>query len=166
MKFRIGPGTVITLIAALLIGGYSVYKHRVEASRPPIVERHVDSSSISGIAPAPEFALRHEAELHLTPAQATKIKHIATQYRAEVTPYKAQLDKLTEEFHKNMERAAQSKRPEDHKVTVRGSALQRLNSIVATTRHAYWQQVVNVLTKPQQQTMKNLIGKVTIADLQ
>lgn len=56
-------------------------------------------------------------------------------------------------------------RPKAGEIESQSADIQRWSGIMATTRHAYWQQARNVLTAPQRQRADALLAKVTVVDL-
>ena len=100
MKFNIGAGTLVTVLLALAIGGYGVYQQRKIAAQPPVVERVVQGTTPHGIAPVPEFLLRHRAELMLSDAQVQRIQTIATAYRKDVAPYQQRMNTASADYQK------------------------------------------------------------------
>jgi len=163
---RIGVGTLITFGLALIIGGYSVYQQRQAAARRPVVERQVQGTSLSGIAPVPEFLLRHRQELSLSSEQVQKITAIAATYRRDIAPAKRQVDIAAEEYQKYLERAQDEKRPAPIDIDRQGETVRRLSRVLATARHSYWKQVCAVLTPQQQQQADALAARAQSNDLQ
>lgn len=166
MKFRIGAGTLITVLLALAVGGYSIYQQRRTAAQPPVIERTVQGAGPHGIAPVPEFVLRHRAELALSDAQAARIQRIAAAYREDVAPYQQQVQKVSADYQKKMERVQQGRRLNQQELQHAGDDVQQVSRILVTTRHAYWQQARAVLTKQQQMQVDGVISKATLRDLQ
>ncbi|MHB9026106.1 MAG: hypothetical protein ACYC7E_18355 [Armatimonadota bacterium] len=166
LPLHIGVGTLITVGLALIIGGYSVYQHYREAYRPPIIERQVQGAALKGIAPVPEFLLRHRQELSLSSAQAQKITVIAATYRRDIAPTKRQVDIAAEEYQKYLERAQDEKRPDPIDIDRQGATVRRLSRILATARHSYWKQARAVLTPTQQQQADALAARAISNDLQ
>lgn len=166
MKFRIGAGTLVTVLLALAIGGYGVYQQRKIAVQPPVVERVVQGDTPHGIAPVPEFVLRHRAELALNDAQLQRIQKIATAYRKDVAPYQQRMQRASADYQQNMDRAQHGKRLSRQELQQAGADMQQLSSIVVTTRHAYWQQARAVLTEKQQAQVDGLVSQATLRDLQ
>lgn len=166
MKLRFGVGTVITLILVLAIVGYALYRQRQVANQPPLVEHEVQGTTPRDIAPAPEFLLRHQAPLALTPDQVQRITTIAAAYRKEVAPFQRQLADAAGQYAKYMQRGKGDRRPTVQDIQAGGADVQRLSSLVATTRHRYWRQAREVLTAQQQRTVSQLLSQATISDLQ
>lgn len=166
MKLRFGAGTLISLALVLAIGGYSVYQQKRVSSQPPVIERTLQGNGPRGIAPAPEFLLRHRGELALTAAQAQHISAIAALFRKDVTPSQQQLDTASAQYQKYMERVGSDARPDMQKIQQHSAEVQRLSSVVATTRHIYWQQACATLTTGQHQQVETLLPHVTLKDLQ
>lgn len=166
MKFRIGAGTLITVLLALAIGGYGIYQQRKTAGQPPVVERVVQGATPHGITPVPEFLLRHRTELGLSDAQAKRIQTIATKYRKDVAPYQQRMNTASVNYQKKMERAQHGKRLSQQELQQAGVEVQQLSSIVVTTRHSYWQQARAVLTAKQQAQVDGLVSRATLRDLQ
>lgn len=166
MKIRIGAGTIIAVLLALLVGGYFIYQQRKAARQPPIIERQIQGVT-HGIAPVPEFALRQAEALRLTPVQREKIQHLATAYRADIAPTKKQLDAEADRYQKYLESAAKANKSIKRKDMEQNSEeIQRLSGIISTTRHSYWQKVLSVLTPEQQQAATKLVGDAKRTDLQ
>lgn len=166
MKIRIGAGTIIAVLLALLVGGYFIYQQWKAAKQPPIIERQVQGVT-HGIAPVPEFALRQAEALRLTPSQREKIQHLAIAYRADIAATKQQLNTAADRYQKYLESAASANKTIHRKDMEQNSEeIQRLSGIVSTTRHSYWQQVLSVLTPEQQQTATKLIGSAKLTDIQ
>ena len=164
MKLRIGAGTIISLILALVVGGYSLYHYRPLRHHAPVVENIVQGTSPQGIAPAPEYLLRHKSDLALTDAQVKQITALGTQYRRDIAPAQKALSPAATDYEKYMERQAQSPRPDSQQqMSVHGADMQRLSSVLSTTRHSYWQQARALLTAAQQQGVDRLLPKVTLA---
>lgn len=166
MKFRIGAGTIVTLVLVLLIGGYGVYQQRRSAAQPPVVERTVQGTTPHGVAPVPEFLLRHRADLVLSEGQGRRIQKIATAYRKDIWPYQQRMKTASAAYQKTMERRQQGKRPSVQELQRSSGDVQQLSSVVVTTRHAYWRQARAVLTPPQQKKADDLVAKATLRDLQ
>ena len=164
MKLRFGYGTIISLAIVSVLVGTQIYQKRQSAAREPVVEHQVHG--ITGIAPVPEFALRHRAELALTNKQVHEITALAASYRKEVAPVKIRLDAAASDYTTYMERTVAEQRPEDKDVTERSAEVQRLSAVLASTRHAYWQRVLAVLTPSQVRTAQRAITGATLTDLQ
>ena len=64
-----------------------------------------------------------------------------------------------------MERTAAQPLPNSDEVTERSGEVQRLSGVLATTRHAYWQRVMAVLTVSQQQKAQQMMAQAKLADL-
>lgn len=166
MKFRIGAGTIIAILVALAIGGYSIYQQRRIAAQPPVVERVVQGSTPHGIAPVPEFLLRHRTEFALSNAQAQRIRAIAAAYRKDVAPYQQRMNTASADYQKKVERTQSGKRLSVQELQQAGGVVQQLSSIVVTTRHSYWQQARAVLTPQQQAQVDGVVSQATLPDLQ
>lgn len=166
MKFRIGTGTIVTVLLALAIGGYGVYQQRRIAAQPPVVERVVQGDTPHGIAPVPEFLLRHRAELGLSNAQAQRVQKIAAKFRKDVAPYQQRMNTASANYQKKMERAQGRNRLSQQELQQVGVDVQQLSSIVVTTRHSYWQQARAVLTEKQQALVDRMVSRATLRDLQ
>lgn len=164
MKFRLGYGTTIALIIAAVLLGTHFYQKRQAMARRPVVERQVMGMT-RGIAPAPEFTLRHREELQLTVAQARKITALATAYRKEIAPVQTRLDAAAREYDSYMTRTAAQPHPKTQDITGHSGEVQRLSGVLATTRHAYWQRVLTVLTPAQQQSAQRLLAQATLTDI-
>lgn len=166
MKIRIGAATIVTLLLVLLIGGYGIYQQRRSAAQPPVVERTVQGTTPHGVAPVPEFLLHHQAEIALSQEQTQRIQKIATAYRKDIRPYQQQMKTSSAAYQKSMERRQQGKRLSIEELQRAADDVQRVSSIVVTTRHAYWQQACAVLTAPQQTKVDKLVAQATLQDLQ
>jgi hypothetical protein len=166
VKFRIGAGTLITVLLALVIGGYGVYQQRRLAAQPPVVERVVQGATPAGIAPVPEFLLRHRAALALSDAQVKRLHAIAAAYRKDVAPYQQQMHTASAGYQHKVEVAQHGKRPSLQQLQNAGGDVQQLSSVVVTTRHAYWQQARAVLTARQQAQADALVSLATLRDLE
>lgn len=165
-KFRYYAGSLIMLLLALGMGGYSVYQHYRETHRPPVIEHHLQGTSPRGIAPAPEFALRQRALLALTPEQVQHITRLAAAYRREIAPVQRRLKSAAEIYQKFLERESASARPQITEIETRGADVRQLSGVLVTTRHAYWQQVRALLTPVQQQRLDEQIKKARLDELQ
>ena len=166
MKFRIGAGTLITVVIALIVGGYSVLQQRRIASQPPVVERTIEGASPQGVAPVPEFLLRHTSTLHLTHTQTQAIAGIAAQYRREMAPITQKLQAASTEFRQYMDRDTLTTRHTKQDVSQHSAELQRWSHVVVAMRHAYWQQARAVLTSAQRRQADTLASKATLQDMQ
>lgn len=165
MKFRIGAGTIVTVLAALLIGGYGVYQQRKAAVQPPVVERTVQGTTPRGIAPVPEFLIRHQNDLQLSASQVKRLRAIAAAYRKDIAPYQQQMSAAATAYQQRVERTKAKERPTMQELQRASGDVQRVSNIVVTTRHAYWQQARRVLTAPQRAQADGLIAKATLQDL-
>lgn len=165
MKVRMGAATIVTLVLVLLIGGYNVYQQRRSAAQPPIVERTVQGTTPHGVAPVPEFLLRHQAELALNAAQMQRLRAIAKAYRKDIAPYQQQLETAEAAYEKTVKRGQQGARPSLQELQQNSGEMQHVSRIVVTTRHAYWRQARAELTASQQQQADQLISKATLQDL-
>ena len=166
MKFRLGTGTMLTVLLALGIGGYSVYQQRRLSAQPPLIERTVQGATAPGIAPVPEFLLGHRAALGLSDAQAQRIHALAASYRKDVAPYQQQLRPVSADYQQQVERAQGGKRLSIQQLQQAGSDVQRVSSIMATTRQSYWRQARAVLTTAQQAKLDGMLAGVKLRDLQ
>ena len=166
MKFRIGAGTIITVVIALAIGGYGVYQQRRIAAQPVVVERTVQGATPQGVAPVPEFILRHRTDLVLSEVQVQRIHKIATAYRKDVGPYQQRMKTASAEYQKTMERRQQGKHLSLQELQRSSGDVQQVSSVVVTTRHAYWEQARAVLSAPQQTQVDKLVSTATLQDLQ
>jgi hypothetical protein len=165
LKFRLGAGTIVTVLAALLIGGYGVYQQRKAAAQPPVVERTVQGTAPRGIAPVPEFLLRHQADLQLTAAQVKRLHAIAAAYRKDIAPYQQQATTVAADYQQQIERAKAEKRPSLQEIQRAGGDIQKISNTLVMTRHAYWQQARTVLTTQQRARADGLVAKSTLQDL-
>ncbi|MHB9133343.1 MAG: hypothetical protein ACYDBB_19930 [Armatimonadota bacterium] len=166
MKSRFGAGTLIAIIIALLVGGYSFYQQRVRAARPPVVERQVTGNGPRGIAPTPEFLIRHAQELRLTAAQVKKVTGIASAYRKDIAPVKKQLTIAADQYRQYLQQQQQASRVDSMQLDAHGADVRRLSAVMTTARHAYWRQAKAVLTATQQKTLDALLADITARDLQ
>jgi hypothetical protein len=161
---KIGAGTLVTVALALAIGGYGVYQQQRTAARPPVIERQVRGATASGIAPVPEFLLRHRRELALTAAQADAIGRIAAHYRRDIQPTERQLAVASRAFAAFISKPG--KRPlAAPAISARSADVQRLSAALVMTRQAYWRQALATLRPAQQQQARTLTSAATLADL-
>lgn len=165
MKFRIGPATMITLIIVAMIAGYSLYQQHRTNAQPPVIERQVSGATAAGIAPVPEFLLRHRAELALTAEQVAKLKGISAAFRKDIAPMQRQLTASAAAYRQYLDRTRTNNRPKAGEIESQSADIQRWSGVMATTRQAYWQQARDVLTATQRQRADALLAKVTVADL-
>ena len=97
MKFKIGFGTVVAVVIAAVLISMQVYQKRQAAARVPMIERQVQGMS-HGVAPVPEYALRHREAFQLTDAQVREVTALATAYRKEIAPIQTRLDAAALEY--------------------------------------------------------------------
>jgi hypothetical protein len=166
VKSRFGAGTLIAIILALLVGGYAIYQQRVRAARPPIIERQVTGTSPRGIAPTPEFLLRHTKELVLISEQVKGITAIAAAYRKDIAPVQKQLTVAADQYRQYLQQEQRANRVDAAQLDTRGADVRRLSGVMTTTRHAYWRQAKAVLTAAQVKTLEPLLTHLTANDLQ
>ena len=166
MKFRFGIGTAIALLLALAAIGVTLYRHHQETTKPPIIEREVRGNTSHGIAPVPEFLLRHRQELGLSDTQVQRITRIAAQYRKDIVPVDEKLVAADKNFQQYVERHKNEPRPDTQQIEGNGSEIQRLSAVKFATRFAYWQQSRKVLNDTQQPRADALAKQATLKDLQ
>lgn len=166
MKLRIGAGTIITVLLALAIGGYGVYRQQRIATQPPVVERLVQGTTPRGITPTPEFLLRHRSDLRLSETQVQRIRAITVAYRKDLAPYQQRMKVVSANYQRQMERAKTKTHLSVQAIQNAGGDVQQISSIVVTTRRAYWQQARAVLTAPQRAQAEQLATQATLRDLQ
>jgi len=165
MKLKLGMGTIITFLIVLAIGGMSVAQRMKNDAHPPIIERKVEVTTPLGIAPAPEFLLRHNNELALTETQVKQISTLAAAYRKDIAPVQRQLDDAAKGYQQYMAQAKQGPRPDTQKLQAQGGDVQHLSSVLAATRQAYWGRARGLLTEKQQIYLSSLVRQATIDDL-
>ena len=122
MKFHLGAGTFISVLLALAIGGYGLYQQRRSTTQPLVVERVVQGTAAAGIAPVPEFLLRHQAELALSSAQSQHIQRLATAYRKDIAPRQQEMTTVAAAYKQTMERTPQQAHLTSGKLKQRGAA--------------------------------------------
>lgn len=166
MKLRIGSGTIITVLLALAIGGYGVYRQRRTAAQPPVVERSIQRTTPRGVAPAPEFLLRHQADLALTDSQRQRIRAIAQAYRTDIAPYQQRMKTASASYDTQMDRANGKGRLNMQEIQTAGGAVRQVSGVMAATRQAYWQKARAVLSAQQQAKTDTLASRATVQDLQ
>jgi hypothetical protein len=167
VKPRFKAGTVILLVAIACIVG-TVIVQRVRArNTPPTIERTVTGSSASrGIAPVPEYLLRHRRELALADAQVYAITDLAAAYRTEIQRPWLRLRKASATYQRYLEAQRAAKQVNAQALANAGFEVQRLSGVVAAARHAYWTKARAVLTPTQQRTADALTAHVKASDLE
>ncbi len=163
MRRRSSVITLITLIVVLMVGGFLAYQQRRAMSRPPVVQREV-RGTVAGVAPAPEFLLRHQREVQLTADQRERVQQIATRYRRDVAPAEARLEAASRQYQQYLTQT-EARKPSTKDLAERGAEVSRLSGVIAATRHSYWQQARSVLTPPQQAKVDKLVESATLRDL-
>ena len=165
MRLHFGAGTIITLTVAMMIGGYALYQQQRTNAQPPVVERQLRGVTAGGIAPAPEFLLRHRRELQLAANQVRQIEHLAAAFRADIAPVQQKMSTAAAAYRKFMERDRHGIRPEQQEIDGRAADIERWSGVMATTRQAYWQRARSILTDTQRDRLASLLPKATLDDL-
>jgi len=165
MKMKLRTSTVFLMLIVLAVGGYQLINRMKSDARPPVIERKVEVTTPNGIAPVPEFLLRHKEELALTEVQQRKISDLASAYRKDVAPLRRQLDAAVKNYQQYMDRAGKGPRPDTQKLQAQGGGVQHLSGVMAATRQAYWEQGRKMLTEEQQKKVDRLLPRATIEDL-
>ncbi|HEY3379962.1 MAG TPA: hypothetical protein VGL77_21010 [Armatimonadota bacterium] len=166
LKLRFGAGTIVALVLALVFVGYTFVQGRRKAVTAPVIERHVIGDEAEGIAPVPEYLLRHQQELTLSTAQVTRVRRVADAYRRDIAPVQQQLTIATKKYQQYVERAQGATRPTIQELNAQSATYQRLSRVKTTTRHAYWQQARALLTPAQRQRVDALCKQARLQDLQ
>jgi len=164
MRLRIGYGTVIALILAVVLAGAMLYRQRTQASRPPVVERQVLGAG-GGIAPVPEFLLQHGDELRLTSLEIRRVRKLATSYRHDVAPVQVRLAAAAGRYRSYLDRAGKDGERAG-RVAAAGAEMSRLSRVIAATRRSYWRQALAQLSPPHQTQARALAARAKIQDLQ
>jgi len=165
MKLKLGMGTIITFLIVLAIGGMSVAQRMKGDAHPPVIERKVEVTTSHGIAPAPEFLLRHKKGLALTAAQEGEITRLAAAYRKDIAPLQRQADAAMKDYQQYMDRAQKGPRPDTQTLQAQGGDVQHLSSVMAATRQAYWKRAQGMLTETQRRQVDALMPQATLNDL-
>jgi len=165
MKMKLRTSTIITFLIVLAFGGFSLVQRRKSDARPPIIERKVEATIASGVAPAPEFLLQHKKELALTVKQEQLITELATAYRRDIAPAQRQMDTAAKEYRQFMTQAQKENHSDTEKLREHGGDVQRLSGVIAATRQAYWRHAQAMLTEEQLRKVDGLLPQATIKDL-
>lgn len=161
MRSRARRANLIFLVIIVAVGGFLYLRQRSKPPRPVVVAREV--SGTRGVAPAPEFLLKHAAELNLTAAQRARVEAVARAYRRDIAPTQEKLERATEQYQQYL-RSAKARRSAEE-LAAHGSEVQRLSAVVASTRRAYWEQAEGALTPAQRSIAETLARRGTVRDL-
>ncbi len=165
VKARFGPSTAILLIIIVILAGVAIYRHTRHT--PPIIENTVTGGSATrGIAPVPEFLLRHKRELVLADPQLFAITDLAAEYRSEIQGPSQHLRKAADAYQTYLEAQKNAKKVNAQALAEAGAEVERLSGDVAAARHAYWTKARAVLTPAQQSMADALAAHPKASDLE
>jgi hypothetical protein len=165
MKLIFRTSTIITILIVVALGGLGLVQRWKTDNRPPVVERKIETTTPSGIAPAPEFLLRHREELVLTASQAQQITELAAAYRIDIADAQRRLDKAAIKYGQYLEGTRKNARTGVGTLQAQGGEVQHLSSVIAATRHSYWERARGMLADEQRAQADALVRQAKITDL-
>jgi Spy/CpxP family protein refolding chaperone len=155
--FRIGPGLVIAVVLAVILGGNAIkndFAQRSSNSRP-IIENRIVGGSRDSAGPTPniKFLIDHRDKLGLTQHQIAAITNLNQEWESTYGPKlkaaKAQAGKLKDFLAKS----ASNKRTPVAGIQQEAAPYVALSSEISAARREYWARAMSLLTPKQRQAV-------------
>jgi hypothetical protein len=152
--FYFGPGVIIALILAVIIGGNSIkseMQRRQASKMPPIVERQIVSSGQDRLGPVPEvkFLIDRQKPLGLSEAQTVKLEKLQSAWEKYSVPRMKKANEAAKHLNDYMSRAEDNKQTPAVQVQNEAAPVVAISGEISSQRRAYWSQAVQVLSPEQ-----------------
>jgi hypothetical protein len=147
-----GPATVITLVAAVVVGGNALKMEMQARGRrsAPIVERLTGEGPQYRLGPTPglRFLLDRRGALHLSPEQASGISRMQAEWNARYAPAVREAEGAAAGLGSYLSRS-QGQRTPAQQIESQARPLTSLSRNISTARAAYWSRAMRLLTPRQ-----------------
>lgn len=153
-----GPGIVIALILAVILGGNTVKQNMAQRhapSGPPIVERHLVTSSVEQLGPTPEidFILVRRETLGLTNEQMAKLNKLQSEWKYYYEPKMAEANAAARQLQGNLARTRGNGSIPTAQIQKDAGPMIAISAEISAKRREYWGRAMQVLSPEQRETV-------------
>ena len=153
--FRIGPGLVIAVILAVIIGGNAIKTDlaQKQGGSRPIIENRIVGGSRDYTGPAPDvrFLIDHREKLNLTPHQIAGVTNLSREWERTYGPKLKAAKAQAKKLRGFLAKSGDNRRTPAASIQQEAAPYVALSSEITAGRREYWSRAMALLTPRQRQ---------------
>ncbi|MDO8589190.1 MAG: hypothetical protein Q7T82_19360 [Armatimonadota bacterium] len=157
--FYVGPGLILALVAAIVIGKTAMRSERDgRQTAPPIIERRTVSSADDRLGPIPEveFLLDHRARLELSGEQIGKLARLQADWEKVYGPKLKEAVAAGRKLGGYLSKAENDRRTPVAQIQRESAPLVSASGEIAKARREFWSRALRLLTAEQRKVADGL----------